>query len=255
MGALAIGVIVFLCVFGGALFGMLLGRILPEAHLSAEARDVIKVAMAMIATLAALVLGLMTASASSSLDDKETEMRSTAARVVLLDRTLAKYGPETQEARELLKKILAARVREVWLEENTEIAEAEEAIGSDIGVETIQAKLLDLSPQTDAQRWLQSTALQISSDIAAAHWSSFEQIEGRVKWPFLAVVVFWLAVIFASFGLFAPRNASVTAALFVAAVSVAGSIYLILETDQPYSGPIKISSAPLRSALQQLGRP
>ena len=93
MSALAIGVIVFLCVFGGALFGMLLGRILPEAHLSAEARDVIKVAMAMIATLAALVLGLMTASASSSLDDKETEMRSTAARVVLLDRTLTKYGP------------------------------------------------------------------------------------------------------------------------------------------------------------------
>jgi len=175
--------------------------------------------------------------------------------VLLLDRTLAEYGPETQEVRDLLKKILSARISEIWLEESTEIADAEEAIGSDVGVETIQAKLLKLSPQNDAQRWLQSTALQISSDIAAAHWSSLEQIESRVEWPFLIVVVFWLAAIFASFGLFAPHNSSVTIALFVAALSVAGSIYLMLEMDQPYSGPIKISSTPLRIALERLGQP
>jgi hypothetical protein len=255
MSALAISAIVFACVFGGALFGMLLGRLLPEHHLSTDAQDVIKVAMAMVATLAALVLGLMIASAKSSLDDKEAELRSTAARVLLLDRTLAEYGPDTQEARNLLKKIVAARIREVWLEEHTGIADAKEAIESDVGVETIQAKLLKLSPQNDAQRWLQSTALQISSDIAAAHWSSLEQIESGVEWPFLIVVVFWLAAIFASFGLTAPNNSSVTMALFVAALSVAGSIYLMLEMDQPYSGPIKISSAPLRTALEQLGRP
>ena len=255
MSALAIGAIVFVCVFGGALFGMFLGRIVPEAHLSSDARDVIKVAMAMIATLAALVLGLMTASANSSLDDKETELRSTGARVVLLDRTLAEYGPETREARDLLKKSLAARIREVWLEENTDIAKAEKAIGSDVRVEAIQEKLLELSPQNDAQRWLQSNALQISNDIATARWSFLEQIEGRVKWPFLIVVVSWLAVIFASFGLFAPRNSSVTVALFVAALSDAGSIFLILEMDQPYSGLIKISSTPLRTALEQLGKP
>jgi hypothetical protein len=255
MSALAVGAIVFACVFSGALFGMFLGRILPEHHLSTAAKDVIKVAMAMVATLAALVLGLMIASAKSSLDDRTTELRSTAARVLLLDRTLAEYGPATQEARDLLKKIVAARIKEVWLEEHAAIADAEETIESDVGVETIQAKLLKLTPQNDAQRWLQSTALQISSDIAAARWSSLEQIESSIQWPFLVVVVFWLAAIFASFGLFAPHTGSVTVALFVAALSVAGSIYLILEMDQPYSGPIKISSAPLRTALEQLGRP
>ena len=206
MSALAIGAIVFLCVFGGALFGMFLGRMLPEHHLSTDAKDVIKVAMAMVATLAALVLGLMIASAASSLDDKEAELRSTAARVLLLDRTLAEYGPEAQEARALLKKIVSAKINEIWLEENTEIADPEQAIGSDVGVETLQAKLLKFSPQNDAQRWLQSTALQISSDIAVAHWSSLEQIESRVEWPFLIVVVFWLAVIFASFGLFTTQQ-------------------------------------------------
>jgi hypothetical protein len=253
MSALAIGAIVFACVFGGALFGMFLGTILPKEHLSPDARDVIKVSMAMIATLAALVLGLLTASAKSSLDDKESELRSAAAQVVLLDRTMAEYGAETQGARDLLKQIVTARISQIWPDEKAKLTPG--AIGRGARMEAIQRKLLDLSPQTDAQRWLQSTALQISGAIAAARWSVLEQIGSSIQWPFMAILVFWLAIIFASFGLFAPRNASVTAALFVAALSVAGSIYLILEMDQPYSGLIKISSAPLRAALQQLEQP
>jgi type II secretory pathway pseudopilin PulG len=253
MSALVIGAIVFACVFGGALFGMYLGTVLPKDHLNPDARDVIKVAMAMIATLAALVLGLLIASAKSSLDEKESELRSTAAQVVLLDRTMAEYGPETQEARDLLRQTTAARISQIWPEGNSTVTPS--AIGRGSGIEAIQRKLLDLSPQTDAQRWLQSTALQISGTIAAARWSVLQQLGSSIQWPFIAIMVFWLAIIFASFGLFAPRNASVTAALFVAALSVAGSIFLILEMDQPYSGLIKISSAPLRTALEQLGRP
>jgi hypothetical protein len=253
MSALVIGAIVFACVFGGALFGMYLGTVLPKDHLNPDARDVIKVAMAMIATLAALVLGLLIASAKSSLDEKESELRSTAAQVVLLDRTMAEYGAETQEARDLLRQTTAARISQIWPEENSTVTPS--AIGRGSGIEAIQRKLLDLSPQTDAQRWLQSTALQISGTIAAARWSVLQQLGSSIQWPFIAIMVFWLAIIFASFGLFAPRNASVTAALFVAALSVAGSIYLILEMDQPYSGLIKLSSAPLRTALEQLGRP
>ena len=130
-----------------------------------------------------------------------------------------------------------------------------DVIGRGTGIEAVQRKLLDLSPQTDAQRWLQSTALQISGSIAAERWAVLQQIGSSIQWPFMAVLIFWLAIIFASFGLFAPRNASMTAALLVAALSVAGSVYLILEMDQPYSGLIKISSAPLRAALQQLEQP
>jgi hypothetical protein len=209
--------------------------------------------MAMVATLAALVLGLLTASAKSSLDDKVTELRSAAAQVVLLDRTMAEYGPETADARDLLKQTLAARISQIWPEEDAAMAPS--ALRRGNGVETIQRKLLELTPQTDAQRWLQSTALSISSTIAAARWTVLAQIGTSIQWPFLAILVFWLAVIFASFGLFAPRNGSVTAALVVAALSVAGSVYLILEMDQPYGGLVKISSAPLRAALQQLGQP
>jgi type II secretory pathway pseudopilin PulG len=253
MSAVVIAAVVFACVFGGALFGMFLGAVLPKHHLSSDARDVIKVAMAMIATLAALVLGLLTASAKSSLDEKESELRSAAAQIVLLDRTMAEYGAETQEARDLLKQTVVARISQIWPEENAKVTPG--AIGRGSGIEAIQRKLLDLSPQTDAQRWLQSTALQISGSIAAERWAVLQQIGSSIQWPFMAILVFWLAIIFASFGLFAPRNASVTIALLLAALSVAGSVYLILEMDQPYSGLIKISSAPLRVALQQLGQP
>jgi hypothetical protein len=165
---------------------------------------------------------------------------------------MAEYGAETQEARNLLKQTVAARISQIWPGENAKVTPG--VIGRGSGIEVVQRKLLDLFPQTDAQRWLQSTALQISGAIAAARWSAFQQIGSSIQWPFMAVLVFWLTIIFASFGLFAPRNASVTAALLVAALSVAGSVYLILEMDQPYSGLIKISSAPLRAALEQLGR-
>ena len=138
---LTISAVAFVCVLGGALLGMYLGRIMPQPHLSGDAKDVIKVSMAMVATLAALVLGLMTASAKSSLDDKESKLRDTAAQIVLLDRTMALYGAETREARDLLKRLVAARVKQIWPEEDaSEVAPG--AIGADSGIGSLQQKFL-----------------------------------------------------------------------------------------------------------------
>jgi hypothetical protein len=253
MSPLPIGLIVFGFVFGGALFGMYLGRVLPQEHLSPDAKNVIVVSMTMVATLAAVVLGLLIASAQSSLDDKEGELRRGAGQVILLDRTMAEYGPETAEARNLLKQIMVARINLIWPEENAARV-APEAISRGAGAEVVQEKLLALSPRDDAQRWLQSTALQITRDIQAGRWLILEQIDSGIQWPFLVVLVSWLVIIFAGLGLVAPRNASVTMVLFVAALSVAGSIYVMLEMEQPYRGLINISSEPLRTALAELGR-
>jgi type II secretory pathway pseudopilin PulG len=252
MSPLAIGTLVFVCVLGGVLIGILLGSVLPKHYLSADAKDVIKVSMAMIATLAALVLGLLTASSKGALDDKESELRSMAAQVILLDRTMAQYGPETQEARDLLKRITITRISQIWPEESAGDV-APEAVGRGAGIETLQQSLLALSPQNDAQRWFLTKALQISGEIAAERWLVFEQIGTRIHWPFLVIVVFWLTIVFTSFGLFAPPSASAITALLVAALAVAGAIYLILAMDQPYSGLIKISGSPMRAALDQLG--
>ena len=252
MSAVTIAVFVFACVFGGALVGLFLTDILPAEHLGTPSKDVVKVATAMIATLAALVVGLLIASAKTSFDAKKTEFTMMTSQVILLDRTLAQYGPETGPPRDLLRRIALDRLHKVWPDEDAIDAKA---IGQGGGIEALQKMLRDLSPRNDGERYLQSKALQIGDEIAAARWLLFEQVQSSLQWPFLAVVVFWLTAIFVSFGLSAPRNATVLTALFASALSVAGAIFLIIQLDQPYDGIIRISSTPLRNAIGMLGKP
>lgn len=121
------------------------------------------------------------------------------------------------------------------------------------GLDSIQFKLLSLSPENDSQIWLKSFALQISNEIAGSLWLIYAATDSSIQWPFVAVLVFWLSSIFVSFGIFAPRNPTAIAALLVAAMSLTGAIFLTLELDMPYRGLITIPSTPLRIALQQLG--
>jgi hypothetical protein len=96
--------------------------------------------------------------------------------------------------------------------------------------------------------------MQISADLGRTRSLLLEQTGGSIPMPFLVVLVFWFTVIFITFGLFAPPNATVIAVLLVCALSVAGAIFLILELDRPFEGLIQISDAPLRSALARLGQ-
>jgi hypothetical protein len=254
MNTLAIGGIVFAVVFGGALLGMSLRAVLPEHHLSADSKDIIRIAMAMIATLAALVVGLLIASAKSSFDTKGGELTRAATRYILLDRTLAQYGPETEASRDLLRQMAETRLHQIWPEEGAGPLKPE-TVTQGPGIEIIQRNLLNLAPQNDAQQWLKSKALQLSSDIAEIRWEAAEQLGGSIQWPLLTILIFWFAAIFTSFGLFAPANSSVIIAVFACALSVASSVYLIVEMDQPFGGLIKLSSAPLVTALGQMGKP
>ena len=254
MSALAISSVAFACIFGGTLLGMLLRTILPGHHVSGDSQDAVKLGIGMIATLAALVLGLLIASAKGNFDTMSSELRQVGARVILLDRVMAQYGPETKETRELLRRTIAATIKRVWPEDKVGQA-ATEAPETRVNIETIQDRLRQLSPRNDAQRWLQSRALQISGDLAEARWLLLEQLGQRsIPMPFLMMLVFWLTFIFASFGLFSPRNATVITVLLVCALSAAGSLFLILELDTPYAGLIKVSSAPLANALAHLGQ-
>jgi hypothetical protein len=170
----------------------------------------------------------------------------------MLDRTLAEYGPETAETRSLLKQLLAERIGQIWPEEGGAVSLT--ALSSGAGINLVQRDLFAMSPQTEQQRWLRSNALEMTNAIAESRWTTIEQIGSRFPWAFFVVVVSWLAVIFASFGLYAPRNASVIAALLIAALTLAGPIFMMLEMDQPYGGLVKIPSTSLRVALDQLGR-
>jgi hypothetical protein len=251
MSPMAIGWVVFALVFASALLAMSLHNALPEHHLSADSKDVVKLGIALIATMAALVLGLLIASAKSAYDTRSNQLAEASADMIQLDRALARYGPETKEARSLLQRSVAATIERFWPAEGAKPIAIDPAASP---VEALSDKIETLTPQSDAQRSMQSQALTLAADMGRTRLLLFEHLGASIPVPFLVVLVFWLCIIFASFGLFAPRNATVIAVLCVCALSVAGAIFLILELDRSFEGLLQVSSVPLRAALAQLGR-
>ena len=153
MSPIAIATIVFVCVFGGALLGMFLRTVLPEHHLNEASKDVVKLVVGLIATLAALVLGLLVASAKNSFDMANDGFRQSAARIIMLDRGLAQYGPETNDVREMLRKAFAARVDRLFSKDPAERDKLDSTKGTMV-IEGFQQRLRALSPQNDLQRGL-----------------------------------------------------------------------------------------------------
>ena len=253
MSAIILALIAFACIFGGTLLGLLVSSNLPHHHLSENGRDIVKLAAGLLATLAALVLGLLVSSAKGTLDTINSELTQDGAKIIMLDRTLAKYGPETKEIRGLLRARVESVIERIWPEDRTGNVNLEtpEAMR---GVETIQDKLRELAPKSDSQRQLQSRALQIAADVEQSRWIVIEQTQLTLPTAFLVVLILWLTMLFACFGLLSPGNATVIAVLFICALSVSAAIFLINEMNSPITGIIKVSSAPLHKALDNLGK-
>jgi len=254
MTPLAISGIVFACVCAGALLGMLLRDRLPEHHLSAESKDVVKLTMGLVGTMTALVLGLLIGAAKSSYDAQRNGVAQLAAYVIMLDRSLAHYGKETQSVRELLRESLEDTIQRTWPDENPQSQPGEGRTRTEGRYEALFDRVHELTPQTDAQRTLHAQALKTMMDAWQTRWLLFSQRRGSLPTPFLVVMICWLTLILASFGLFAPRNATALLTLMVCSLAISSSIYLILELDQPFGGMIQVPSAPLRDALALLGR-
>jgi len=248
-----IALIVFACVFGSALLGLYVRTILPEHHLSDESTVVLKLAVGLIATMAALVLGLMISSAKSSFDTVNGEVVGSAASIVLLDRVLAKYGPETKEVRDLLKQRVDMSIQIIASGKPAQIAKLRgiEAIRR---AESLQLKLEELSPHSDAQRQLQARAIEIANEALAARQLTMLQAVGSTPVPLLVCLVLWLSIIFCAFGLFAPANITIVVGLLLGALSTSGAIFLILEMNTPLDGVVRVSLAPMREALALLGQ-
>ena len=247
MNAIALSCITFVCISGGALLGMFL----PGHQLSTEDKDVVRLGTGLIGTIAALVLGLLIASAKNSYDTQSAQVRQMTANIILLENLLAQYGPEASATRNLMRQGIAVLANRIWRENGSDAASAAPFAASGAS-EAFYAKLLQLSPQNDVQRSLQARATQISTDIAQMRLLLFAQSGSSVPIPFLIVLIFWLTIIFASFGLFAPTDAIVICSLTIFALSAAGAIYLILDLGQPFAGLMEISSVPLRNALPPL---
>lgn len=231
--------------------GIWLRHVLPEHYLDAETKDLVKLGVGLIGTMAALLLGLLVASAKSAYDARSSELTQVSANTILLDRMLARYGPETDAIRADLKAAVARTIDQIWPKDGREGGLNSQQTGGEIIYDMIQG----LTPRGEAQHAIQSQAESTAMSLAQMRWLLFEQTGRSISTPLLAVVVFWLSVLFVSFGLFAPRNPAAIVTLLVSAISVAGALFLILELDRPFSGLIQISSAPLRKALEVIGTP
>jgi hypothetical protein len=262
MNSMVVGAIVFACTFGAAILGMVLRRALPAHYMSNESKDVVKLGTGLIATLAAMVLGLLIASAKSSFDAQRTGFQQLSANLVMLDRTLIRYGPESKSAREGLRQLMTSTIERLWPDEaaaphGSRAGRESAGLGGSAitsGGSAVFDRIQNLSPQNAIQRSLQSQAMSISSDLSRTRWLLVEQQESALPTPFLVVVVFWLSVLFLSFGLFAPPNPAVVVTLLVCALSVGGAMFLIVDLDDPFGGLIQISSHSLRNALSQISQ-
>ncbi|NKK82368.1 DUF4239 domain-containing protein [Rhizobium leguminosarum] len=254
MGSLLVGGLVFVFLSMATSIGLVVRGRLPDHHLNAESKDVIRLATAVVGTLSALTLGLLIASAKSSYDDAEVEMRTAAARVLLLDRVMAQYGPETDKARQLMRELIERRLSRGWTAETTDETSGN-APGEYQDIEAVQAVLRSLLPRGSVQHSLQARAVEVSGMMAEAHWLLVESGEEGLPWAFVTVLVCWLSLLFATFGLQAPANLTVLSILLVCALSVAGAIFLVSDMANPYVGLIRVSDAPLQSAIERLGEP
>ncbi len=238
--------------FGGALFGMLLRRFLPEHHLSSETRAVISVSMATVGTLSAFVLGLLVSAGTNSFTTRNQEIMQFSNDLIRMDRLLRRFGPAAQTSRDVLRRYAAMEMQDLFPAGGARPLDLDNP-RTLIVLEQLEDGVSSLKPASSTQQWLQSQALQIAGDLDTTRWALVQQSPTLIPLPLLGAMIIWLTVIFVSFGLFAPCNATTIGALFFAAFALAAAVKITIDMET-LQGRVRISSAPMRQALQEISR-
>jgi hypothetical protein len=253
LNATSISLVAFGCTLIAALAAIYIRERLPAHHLKGDSQEFLKLVLGLIATITALVLGLLISSAHSSFDGQQAEVQRLSVDFYQIDRILARFGADAADDRTLLHNIVASDIERIWAKDQSGSAEY-----APLSAEREAGRLFDgiagLPTKTDLERFGQSRALQLLAGAAETRRLMAEQSRGSLSAPFMIVLICWLAVLFFGFGLFTRINATVVAALVVGCLSVAGAIFLILEMNRPFGGWMQVSSAPLRDALAQMSR-
>jgi hypothetical protein len=204
--------------------------------------------MGLVATMSALVLGLLVSSAKGSYDTERSEVIQMAAKVAFLNRILTAYGPEAAAARGQVRQVVEQAVGHVWHGETRSPGQlALSTSAGDLAYVAVQ----QLSADNDMQRTLKTQAVSQLTDLGQLRSLLIAQSVPSISTPMLVILVSWLVIIFFGFSVVAPPNVTTVLALVVSAFAVSGAIFLILELDQPFGGVIHISSEPMLNALQQ----
>ncbi|CAD6530890.1 hypothetical protein LMG28727_02729 [Paraburkholderia kirstenboschensis] len=266
MSEIGSALLVFVLLLAATGIGVWVRPLLPEEHKAHETVQLVQLVIGMLVTFAALVLGLMTASAKSAFDTASNDLRTYAADIIELDTTLRDYGSDTEPARNLLRVYTAAAIASTWPKEPAPTGDYPTHLGSPDNSQRLEnvrlgemltsvgRQLRQLRAHDPLQQHALDDGLTQFRRVVDARWKIIEEAHSSISQPFLKTLTFWLCVIFLSFGLIAPRNALALVTISLGAVSIASAIYVIVDLDTPLTGPIMISSLPMRDALEHLRR-
>jgi hypothetical protein len=252
MYALEVSFLAFALIFSGALAGMVIRRRLPPDHLAPEARDSVRLAIGLVVTMTGLVLGMLVSSAKTFYDGEKNQVAQLASQIVLLGDLLKAYGPETKPVRVEALKFVEEGISRVWPRERSQMYQLrpESTAGA-----YFYAQVQQLTPKDDMQRTVKAELLSAAVRLRQNNWLLYLQSEQTsVPMPLLGVVISWLVAIFVSFGLFAPRNATVMVTLIVCALAASLAIFIILSMYSPFHGFLKISPVSADTALSQIAK-
>lgn len=251
MNSLAVSFVVFSLVFSGALVGIVLRRALPQEHLGEDAKDTMRLAIGLVAAMTGLVLGMLVSSAKTYYDGQRSKVAEMSTEVILLDNALAIFGHDSEPLRIEIRQSVGDAVDRIWPKEKSRLSELRPKSNDDV----LNAQMQLLVPKNDEQVYAKTQVAVLMQSLRKSYWLMFlESEQATIPIPLLAVVTLWLVTIFISFGIFAPKNATVMATLVICALSVSGAIFLILEMYSPFSGVLRISSTAVRDAMDQLAR-
>ena len=249
MNSIVVSSIIFACVFAAALVGMVVR--IPDEHLGSDAKDVVRLATGLVATMASIILGMLVSSAKSSYDARKNDVAELSYEVLAIDHVLARFGPDAKGLRVELRQTVEFGLSRVWPKEASQRAELKPSDRS----QTLVDELESLSPKDDRQTAAKAQATAMVVALRQTQWLLFLKTkQNAVPPPLLVALVAWMAAIFLSFGLFAAPNSTTVATLAVSALAVSAAIFLILEMYTPFSGVLRISPTPILEALSQMGR-
>ncbi len=247
---LIIGLIVFAVILTGALVGYALRQCLPKHHLSEETKSTVSVSMAVVATFSALVLGLLISNANTSFSALGGEVTTLSAQILRLDALLRRYGPETGSARETLRSYAELKTADLFPDNQADVRLSDPKTYHLL--QQLEDSILALKPASARDKWWLDQAMALAGKIGDTTWLLTQQAGQGTPKTFVALLVFWLTLLFASFGLFAPRNLTSAVTLTLCAVAVAGAIGMILELERGFGGLVHISPQPMRHAVNTL---
>jgi hypothetical protein len=249
--------LILLCASAAA--GFFANSRLPEKHKSSDSIELVRLAITLLVTFTAIVLGLLTTSVKSGFDAAYSARGAYAGQLAQLDRCLRDYGPETQPMREQLRSYVAAVIASTWPSEPPPIGVAYPdtshmprtgessvlaALMNDIGFE-----IHSLQPADTLHRNLMSACEEQYGELIRRRWTVIEGIHESISTPFYWVLVFWFVILFSSFGLRAPPNTMSIIVILLCALSVTVAVFVILDMDVPYGGLFGIPSTSMRNAL------